>query len=86
MTLKPIGTKSLTESDRALTIGRSILRALSILEEHPFIGRSHPDGLRELVISRGRTGYVALYRVDEKLEVVRVLALRHQREAGYVGD
>ncbi|HUX25319.1 MAG TPA: type II toxin-antitoxin system RelE/ParE family toxin, partial [Burkholderiales bacterium] len=38
---------------------------------------------RELVIARGRTGYVALYDWLEPIDAVVVLALRHQREAGY---
>lgn len=67
----------------ATTIGRAILSALAILEDHPLIGRRRDNGLRELVISRGKRGYVALYRLEETADVVRVLALRHQREAGY---
>jgi hypothetical protein len=39
--------------------------------------------MRELVISRGRTGYVALYDWLEAVDAVVILALRHQREAGY---
>lgn len=39
--------------------------------------------MRELVISHGRTGYVALYDWLEAIDTVVVLALRHQREAGY---
>jgi plasmid stabilization system protein ParE len=39
--------------------------------------------LRELVISYGRTGYVALYRVAARGDRVEILAIRHQREAGY---
>ncbi len=74
------------DPERALSVGRGLLRALSILKAHPFIGRRYPDGLRELVISRGKRGYVALYRVDETRSVVRVLAIRHQREAGYSED
>ena len=45
------------------------------------IGRNRPGGLRELVISRGRSGYVALYRVEDDLAVI--LAVRHQKEAGF---
>lgn len=33
-----------------------ILDALDTLSRHPNIGRPMPHGLRELVISRGRTG------------------------------
>jgi plasmid stabilization system protein ParE len=39
--------------------------------------------LRELVISFGRTGYVALYRFLPGRDLVRVLAIRHQRELDY---
>ena len=57
--------------------------ALAILEFHPLIGRPVEAGLRELVISRGRSGYLALYRYDEVRDRVLVLSIRHQREAGY---
>lgn len=60
-----------------------VSEAVSILAGHPLIGRPVENGLRELVISRGRTGYVALYRFREHDDVVTVLAIRHQREAGY---
>ncbi len=57
--------------------------AVSILRKHPLIGRPAEEGLRELVISRGRTGYVALYDYVEKNDLVIMLAIRHQRELGY---
>lgn len=57
--------------------------ALLVLSKHPLIGRPGEQGLRELVISRGTTGYLALYRYYEFRDEVMVLALRHQREAGY---
>ena len=60
-----------------------ILNALNILEQHPHIGRLVQNQLRELIISRAKTGYVALYEYDEAADVVLVLAIRHQREAGY---
>ena len=60
-----------------------VLDALSILERHPVIGRPAERGLRELVISRGRSGYVALYEYFEAEDTVLVVALKHQREAGY---
>ena len=64
----------------------SIRVAVMILEEHPRIGRPVPDSeLRELVMSVGKTGFIALYQFDELEHVVRVLAIRHQREAGYRG-
>ena len=57
-----------------------VLDALSVLERHPLMGRPVPQGMRELVISRGRSGYLALYVFDADADVVFVLALRHQRE------
>lgn len=50
---------------------------------HPLIGRPCEDGLHELVISRGRTGYVALYDFYEAEDTALVLALRQPREAGF---
>ena len=60
-----------------------IIDALTVLTQHPMIGRPIQSGLRELVISRGRTGYLALYSYDEQADTVLVLAVRHQRENEY---
>ena len=60
-----------------------VVDALHILEQHPQIGRMLGLGLRELVISRGKTGYLALYEYDETSDLVIVLAVRHQREQDY---
>lgn len=58
-----------------------IVDATKILQRHPLIGR--PVGnLRELVISKGRTGYVALYRYLPEQDRVDILAIRHQLESG----
>jgi plasmid stabilization system protein ParE len=62
-----------------------IFEALEILAIHPEIGRKVHFGQRELVISRGRTGYLALYRFLPHIDRILVLALRHQRESGYKG-
>ena len=61
----------------------NIHSAIQILETHPLIGRRVDDHIRELVISRGASGYVALYRFDPPIDIVRILRIRHQREAGY---
>ncbi len=60
-----------------------VMDGLRILQAHPDAGRPADNGMRELMISRGRTGYVALYVFDEISDEVRVLGVRHQREAGY---
>lgn len=61
--------------------------AVLILEEHPEIGRPAGSGmsLRELIISHGKSGYLALYEYSPAEHLIRVLAVRHQREAGYRG-
>ena len=76
----PLGqSQTIAESTTELVID-----GLQILKQHPRIGRMRGDGLRELVISRGKTGYIALYRYDEIRDIARVLAIRHQRELGEI--
>ena len=60
-----------------------ISSAIVILDAHPLIGLRVDDDSHELVISRGVAGYLALYRFDPAFDVVRILRLRHQREAGF---
>lgn len=72
-----------TQPHEATRTGDMIFEALALLKSHPVIGRPIQQGLRELVISRGRSGYLALYLYDEAADAVSVLAIRHQREAGY---
>ncbi len=62
----------------------AIAGAVEHLAEHPLVGRRIEGDLRELVISFGATGYIALYRYLPQHDQVRVLALRHQREIGYL--
>jgi plasmid stabilization system protein ParE len=57
--------------------------AVLVLKRHPLIGRPVESGMRELVISRGRSGYLALYSYEAGLDMAFILAIRHQREAGY---
>jgi len=62
----------------------TIVAGVHALEKHPQIGRPAGDeagAYRELIINFGDSGYLALYRVDG--DWVSVVALRHQREAGY---
>ena len=75
----------LAQSDptAAMNAASAIQSAVSTLAAHPLIGRRVEGEIRELVISFGKSGYVALYRVIPYLDVVRVLALRHQRELDY---
>ena len=71
------------DPDAAIAAVQAIVHAVSVLEQHPLIGRSAEEGMRELVISRGRTGYVALYDYMDPIDTVVILAVRHQREVGY---
>ena len=64
----------------AVTAARAIRTAVEALAAHPFLGRPIRGDLRELVISFGRTGYVALYRFVPALQEVRILVIKHQRE------
>jgi len=60
-----------------------ILDALQVLTHHPAIGRPVDHGLRELIISRRRSGYLARYEFDDVHDLVLVARIRHQRESGY---
>jgi plasmid stabilization system protein ParE len=71
------------DPDVALAAVVAIRSAVEMLEAHPLIGRIVTKDLRELVISFGETGYVALYRFHRTRDEVRVLAVRHQRELDY---
>ncbi len=63
---------------------KAIRQGMKILETQPAAGRPVPDmdpEFREWFINFGGSGYIALYRLDGSTAVV--LAIRHQREAGY---
>jgi plasmid stabilization system protein ParE len=68
----------------AIASAAAIRSAVENLASHPLIGRRVEGDLRELVISYGATGHVALYRFDIQRHQVRVLAMRRQREIGYL--
>jgi plasmid stabilization system protein ParE len=68
----------------AVAVLDAIESAVANLAAHPLLGRRVEEDLRELVISYGETGYIALYRFVVQQDEVRVLALRHQREIGYL--
>jgi len=60
-----------------------ILDALQVLTHQPGIGRPVEGGLRELIILRGRSGYLARYEFNNARDLVLVARIRHQRESGY---
>jgi plasmid stabilization system protein ParE len=75
-----------TREDLA-AVGRArdaILEALTSLERAPFVHRKAglSPFLRELVIPFGRSGYVALFEIEDATAVT-ILAVRHQHEDDY---
>ena len=70
--------------EAAVAAAEAIESAVNNLAAHPLVGRRVESDIRELVISFGATGYIALYRFVVQRDEVRVLALRHQREIGYL--
>jgi plasmid stabilization system protein ParE len=74
-------TGDLEITERALT---AIRAGFDTLRAMPFTCRKAGDNpfLRELVISFGATGYVALFEIIDEQEVV-IAAVRHQREDDY---
>lgn len=62
----------------------AIRAGLATLESSPFTCRKagRDPFLRELIISFGRSGYVALFEIESEADVV-VLAVRHQLEDDY---
>lgn len=60
-----------------------LINGLRILKDHPLVGRPAELGYRELLISRGRSGYVSLYKYDVERDIAIILAIRHQRESGF---
>lgn len=62
----------------------AIIAAVQSLAQYPQVGRPAEEmdiPFRELPIDFGDSGYLALYRLDG--DVVTVLSVRHQKEAGY---
>lgn len=71
----------------ALRAEEAIREGLALLELFPFTCRKALEGPndafhRELIISFGRAGFVALFEIDNP-DTVTVLAIRHQREEDY---
>ena len=63
---------------------KSIRAGVKILAHQPEVGRPVEDMdpvFREWLIDFGSSGYIALYRFDG--ETATILAVRHQKEAGY---
>jgi len=70
--------------EAAVAAAQAIRSAIDNLGTHPLLGRRIHGDIRELVISYGATGYIALYRFLVPQDEIRILAIRHQREIGFV--
>jgi plasmid stabilization system protein ParE len=71
-------------TDAAKRAASSIRKGIKVIELQPGMGRPVADmepEYREWLIEFGASGYVAKYRLEGDLAVV--LAVRHQKEAGY---
>ena len=71
------------DAGSAANAAAAIRGAVETLADHPLIGRIVTGGLRELVISYGKTGYVALYWFSVERSEIWILGIRHQRELDY---
>jgi plasmid stabilization system protein ParE len=63
----------------------NVYKAIDMLKNFPFTCRkaqANSPFMRELVISFGANGYVALFEIEED-NTVTILAVRHQREDDY---
>jgi plasmid stabilization system protein ParE len=69
----------------AARAGRAIGEQIILLETAPEIGRPVPSSptRRELVIPFADSGYVALYEWVLRDDSIYILAIRHQKEAGF---
>lgn len=81
-----IGFLAVRDRSAAADAVSTIVDAIAVLSRHPHIGRVVDEPIRELVISFGSTGYLALYRFLPERDEIRVLAVRHQRELEYPGE
>lgn len=73
-------------ADVARRAGEAIRQGVKILGTQPRLGRmvdDLPEEFREWLIDFGDSGYVVRYRLDD--DAVTILALRHQKEAGFSG-
>jgi plasmid stabilization system protein ParE len=71
--------------DAAIRALETIGKAWELLEDFPFTCRKVDSAnpfLRELVISFGNSGYVALFEIEDS-NMITILAVRHQREDDY---
>lgn len=68
------------EASEAATTVALLLQGVRVLQEHPLIGRPIAHDRRELLVFRGRSGYVVQYTYRPEVDEVWIAAVRHQRE------
>nr|WP_315194281.1 type II toxin-antitoxin system RelE/ParE family toxin [uncultured Aquabacterium sp.] len=76
-----LAPKNLDAAKRAVM---AIRQGVKVLAQQPGVGRpieDMPTEFREWMIDFSGSGYVARYRIDT--DTVTILAVRHQKEAGY---
>ena len=76
-----LASKNIDAARRAV---QAIRQGVKVLTLQPGVGRPIDDlpvEFREWLIDFGDSGYVARYRLDT--DVIVVLAVRHQKEAGF---
>lgn len=66
------------DPDAAVRAVETIVAALARLPRFPHLGRPVLDGQRVLSIPFGRSGYVALYRIDT--DAILIARIFHARE------
>ncbi|RZS58748.1 type II toxin-antitoxin system RelE/ParE family toxin [Sphaerotilus mobilis] len=77
---------ALKNPDAAQRAVKSIRGGVKVLAQQPGLGRlieDMPDDFREWIIDFGDSGYLVRYHVDALADVATILAVRHQKEAGY---
>ena len=68
----------------AMRAAQVIKQKFQLLKTQPKIGRpTETKPLRELIIPFGNSAYVALYRYEEEINTVFILAFKHAKEVGY---
>ena len=69
----------------AFRVLEAITKGLEFLKRFPFSCRKATEEnplLRELLITFGNAGYVALFEIEDQ-QAITILAVRHQREEDY---
>lgn len=76
-----LAPKNIDAAKRAV---KAMRQGVKLLSQQPRMGRpidDMPHEFREWIIDFGDSGYIVRYRLDA--DDVTILALRHQKEAGY---